>query len=47
MFKLINTPVVLEDLQRFLPEFRAFHSKISVIKITGHDPGYGSIRDTH
>ena len=48
--KLINTLVVLVDLQGFRPEFRAFHpimGEISVTKITDYDPGHGSIRDTH
>ena len=49
-FKLINTLVVLKDLQIFRPEFRAFHSimrQISVTQTTDYDPGHGSIRDTH
>ena len=48
-FNLINRLEYL-TLQRFRPEFRAFHSimrQISVTKTTDYEPVDGSIRDTH
>ena len=48
--KLIHSLVVLVDLQRLRPEFRAFHTiirQISVTKTTADDPGHGFIRVTH
>ena len=50
LFELINTPVLLLNLQQFRPEFRSFHlikRQILVSKTTNYDPRHGAIPDTH
>ena len=42
--KLINTPVVQVDLQRFRPEFRAFHSIMQQMLAVYESM---TLRDTH
>ena len=36
LLKLLNTPVVLVDLQRFCPEFRAFQFPFDNVTNVGH-----------
>ena len=45
LFELINTPVLLLDLQQFRHEFRTFHlimRQILVTRTTNYDPRHGS-----
>ena len=47
LLKLINTLVVQVDLQRFRPEFRAFHSIMQQMLATKKKQSFMTLRDTH